>query len=104
VPQICPRREFSIHLKNFLPAMLLNCDLTLQIPKLPDEVARKFPLLHDPAAKMRNRLEVRLGQAASVWCPRTARVQVFAPLQVKSIQTAWCGPITGADRSHFPQK
>jgi hypothetical protein len=61
----CARREFSIHLKNSLTAMLLNRDLALQVPELPDEAAKKFLLLHDLATEMRNQLEVQVGQAAS---------------------------------------
>jgi hypothetical protein len=36
----CARRELSVHLKNSLTAMLLHCDLALQIPDLPDEAAK----------------------------------------------------------------
>jgi hypothetical protein len=61
----CARRELWIHLKNSLTAMLLNCDLALQIPELPDEAAKKLLLLHDLATKMRDQLEVQGGQAAS---------------------------------------
>jgi hypothetical protein len=61
----CARREFSIHLKNSLTAMLLDCDLALQIRDLPDEAAKKLLLLHDLATKMRDQLEVQIGQAAS---------------------------------------
>jgi len=59
------RREFSIHLKNSLTAMLLNCDLAQQIPGLPDEASKKLLLLHHLATKMRDQLEVQVGQAAS---------------------------------------
>jgi len=59
------RREFSIHLKNSLTAILLNSDLALQIPDLPDEAAKKLLLLHDLATKMWDQLGVRVGQAAS---------------------------------------
>jgi hypothetical protein len=61
----CARREFSIHLKNSLTAMLLNCDLALQIPNLPEEADQKLLLLHNLASKMRDQLEVQVGQAAS---------------------------------------
>lgn len=59
------RREFSIPLKNSLTAMLLNCDLALQIPDLPDEAAKKLLLLHDLATKMRDELELQMSQATS---------------------------------------
>ena len=59
------RREFSIHLKNSLTAMLLNCDLAQQIPGLPDEASKKLLLLRQLASKMRDQLEVQVGQAAS---------------------------------------
>jgi hypothetical protein len=45
--------------------MLLNCDLALQIPDLPDEAGKKLLLLHDLATKMRDQLEAQIGQAAS---------------------------------------
>jgi hypothetical protein len=61
----CARREFSIHLKNSLTAMLLNCNLAQQIPELPDEASKKLLLLHLLATKMRDQLEVQVGQAAS---------------------------------------
>jgi len=46
-------------------ALLLNCDLALQLPNLPTEAGRRINLLHDLAAKMRDQLEVEVGQAAS---------------------------------------
>jgi len=61
----CARREFSTHLKNSITAILLNCDLALQIPQLSDDAGKKLLLLHDLATKMRDQLEVQLGQAAS---------------------------------------
>ena len=59
------RRELAIHLRNSLTAMLLNCDLALQTPGLPDEAAKKLLLLHDLATQMRDQLEIQVGQAAS---------------------------------------
>ena len=61
----CARRELSVHLKNTLTAMLLNCDLALQALGLPDEAAKKLLLLNDLATQMRVHLDVQLGQAAS---------------------------------------
>jgi hypothetical protein len=61
----CARREFSIHLKNSLTAMLLNCDLAQQIPELPEEASKRLLLLRHLATKMRDQLEVQVGQAAS---------------------------------------
>jgi hypothetical protein len=45
--------------------MLLNCDLAQQIPELPDEASKKLLLLRHLATKMRDQLEVQVGQAAS---------------------------------------
>ena len=61
----CARLEFRSDLKDSVTALLLNCDLTLQIPALPIEIAKKVHLLHDLAAKMCDQLEVDLRQAAS---------------------------------------
>jgi hypothetical protein len=59
------RQEFRSDLKDSVTALLLNCDLTLQLPSLPMEIARKINLLHDLATKMRDQLEIDLRQAAS---------------------------------------
>ncbi len=61
----CARREFRSDLKDSVTALLLNCDLTLQLPSVPTEIARKIHLLHDLATKMRDQLEIDLRQAAS---------------------------------------
>ncbi len=61
----CARRELRVHLKNALTAMLLDCDLALQIPELPDEAGKKLLLLHDLATQMRDHLEVQTERAAS---------------------------------------
>jgi hypothetical protein len=59
------RREFRSDLKDSVTALLLNCDLALQIPDLPVEAGRKILLLHDLATKMRDLLELDIRQAAS---------------------------------------
>jgi hypothetical protein len=61
----CARREFSVHLKNSLTAVLLNCDFAQQVPELPVEASEKLLLLHSLASKMRDQLEGQVGQAAS---------------------------------------
>ena len=59
------RREFRSDLKDSVTALLLNCDLALQIPELPVEAGKKILLLHDLATKMRDLLELDIRQAAS---------------------------------------
>ena len=59
------RREFRSHLKDSVTALLLNCDLALQIPDLPNEAGKKILLLHDVATRMRDLLEVETAQSAS---------------------------------------
>lgn len=61
----CARREFRSDLKDSVTALLLNCDLTLQLPSLTIEIGRKINLLHDLATKMRDQLEIDLQQAVS---------------------------------------
>jgi hypothetical protein len=61
----CARREFRSSLKDSVTALLLNCDLALELPDLPNEAGRRILLLHDLATKMRNLLEIEMGQAAS---------------------------------------
>ena len=59
------RLEFRSDLKDSVTALLLNCDLTLQLQGLPSEIATKINVLRDLASKMRDQLEVDLRQAAS---------------------------------------
>jgi hypothetical protein len=61
----CARQEFRSNLKDSVTALLLNCDLTLQLPDLPSEIGKKINLLRDLAARMRDQLEVDLREAAS---------------------------------------
>ena len=59
-------QELRTKLKNWVTAFLLNSDLALQLPELPIEVGKKILLLHDLATKMREELEIEVGQSASV--------------------------------------
>ncbi len=59
------RRELRSHLRDAVTAFLLNCDLALQIPGLPNEAGKKILLLHDLATRMRDLLEAEVGRAAS---------------------------------------
>jgi len=59
------RRELRSSLKDSVTAFLLTCDLALQVPDLPNEAGRRILLLHDLAMKMRDLLEIEVGQAAS---------------------------------------
>ncbi len=61
----CARCEFRSSLKDSVTALLLNCDLALQIPDLPIAAGNRILLLHDLATKMRDLLEIDIGQAAS---------------------------------------
>jgi hypothetical protein len=61
----CARQEFRSDLKDSVTALLLNCDLTLQLQDLPSEIGRKIHLLRDLATRMRDQLEIDVCQAAS---------------------------------------